>query len=111
MGERLSNVKLLMLGCIAIAVAGVIGAVISSWASFMWACLILGALIEVFVVVGAQGDSTPRDPEVTAAMMKATQYGKTEAVDMPTGATNWRLLLLGLPVLAVGVATYLILGS
>jgi len=105
-----SNGKLLLLGCIAVAVAGIVGAVFSSWTSFALACVALGVLIEVVVIVGAQGDASPRDPEVAAAMMKATQYGKVEAVDMPTGATAWRLLLLGLPALVTGAAAYLILG-
>ena len=105
----MSNGKLLLLGCIAVAVAGIVGAVFSSWSSFALASVGLGVLIEVVVIVGAQGDASPRDPEVTAAMMKATQYGKAEAVDMPTGATAWRPLLLGLPALATGAAAYLIL--
>ena len=54
--------------------------------NFALACVGLGVLIEVVVVVGAQGDAAPRDPEVTAAMMKATQYGKAETVDLPTSA-------------------------
>ena len=97
--RRMSNVRLLLLGCIAIAVGGIIGLVFSSWSSFALACVGLGLLIEVGVVVASQGDSAPRDPEVTAAMIKSTQYGKVEAVDMPTGATDCRLLLLGLPAL------------
>ena len=105
----MSNGKLVLLGCIAILVAAVIGGIFSSWSSFALACVGLGVLIEVVVVVGAQGDASPRDPEVTAAMMKATQYGKAETVDLPTSATNWRLLLLGLPALVVGIAAYLIL--
>ena len=102
--------RLLLLGCVAIAVAAIIGVVFSSWSSFALACVGLGLLIEVVVVVAAQGDSSPRDPEVSAAMMKSTQYGKAEAVDMPTGATNWRQLLLGLPALLTGIAVYVILG-
>jgi len=105
----MSNGKLLALGCIAIVVAAVVGAIFSSWSDFALACVGLGVLIEVVVVVAAQGEASPRDPEVTVAMMKATQYGKAETVDLPTAATDWLLMVLGLPALVAGIAAYLIL--
>jgi hypothetical protein len=101
--------KLLALGCAAVVVAGAVGVIFSSWNTFALACVGLGVLIEVIVAVGAQGDASPRDPEVSLSQMKATQYGKVEAVELPTDASSWRPLLLGIPALVTGAAAYFIL--
>jgi hypothetical protein len=104
----MSSAKILLVGCVAVLAAGVIGLVFWSLGAFALACVALGALIELCAVLALQSRSLPRVPVEDYDVMRATHSGKALAyADAPLSRSP-RLLLVGLPALAVGAAIYLI---
>ncbi len=99
---------LLLLGCVAIAVAAVVGVVLSSFGWFALSCLGLGVIIETVVTMGIHGNAPSRTPEANLMQMKANQYGYVAGVELPTDAVSWRPVLLGVPALCVGVVACLL---
>ena len=104
----MSKRSLLLLGCVAIVPAGVVGLVFSSVGWFAVSCLGLGIVIEFVVTVGIHGDAPSRTPEENLMQMKANQYSYVAGVELPTDAASWRPMLLGVPALVVGAVACLL---
>jgi len=103
----MSSAKILLVGCLAVLAAGVIGLVFWSLGAFALACLALGALIELCAVLALQSRSLPRVPVEDFDVMRATHSGKALAYAEAPHSRSPRLLLVGLPGLATGAAIYL----
>jgi len=104
----MSKRSLLLLGCVAIVAAGVVGLVFWSVGWFAVSCFGLGIVIELIVSVGIHGDAPSRTPEENLMQMKANQYGYVAGLELPTDAASWRPMLLGLPALVVGAVVCLL---
>ena len=117
----LSNAKVLIVGCLAVPAAGVIGLALWSLGAFAWASVTLGALIEVVAIISVWGRGLLRAPADDLMLLRPDlrllkpdhapgefrHPGETDARSAPM-ARSWALLLVGLPALATGFAIYLI---
>ena len=105
----MSKRSLLLIGCVAILVAAVVGLVLWSPGWFAVSCLGLGIVIELVVAVGIFNDAPSRTPDEILMQMKANQYGQANIpVELPTDAATWRPMLIGLPALVVGAVLCLV---
>jgi hypothetical protein len=100
--------SLLLLGCIAVMAAAVVGVVLSSLGWFAAACLGLGILIDLVIAVGIYNDAPSRRPDEVLLQQMTSENARAEnLVALPTDAATWRPMILGLPALLVGVVSCL----